>query len=102
MVHKKWEPIDSGQLAETALSSKQPTGYQSDADDIVIGCSVGHPALMIYNMTQELVQIAAWITECKLMIWLNYYIALEGHEGHELFFFFFQPALIVLVHWQAN
>ncbi|KAI4388687.1 hypothetical protein MLD38_000993 [Melastoma candidum] len=63
MVHKNWEPIDSGQLAESALSSNQPTGYQSDADSIVIGCSMGHPALMIYYMTLELGQITAWVTE---------------------------------------
>ena len=68
IVYKNWEPVDSGQFLDTA-SSAAPTGeYSSRFDDIVVGCSAGHPAEIILVLTEEVGQLTALVTECKLAL----------------------------------
>ncbi|RVW65596.1 putative ribonuclease H protein [Vitis vinifera] len=63
IVYKNWEPVDSGQFLDTA-SSAAPTGeYSSRFDDILVGCSAGHPAEIILVLTEEVGQLTALVTE---------------------------------------
>lgn len=57
-VYKNWEPV---QLPETTSSAE----YASDFEDVLVGCSAGHPAEIILVLTQEVQCLTTLVTECK-------------------------------------
>lgn len=63
IVYKNWEPVDSSQLPDTSLSINQPAEYSSHKDDIVVGCSAGHPAEIVLILTEEVGKLTALVTE---------------------------------------
>lgn len=65
IVYKNWEPVDLGQSPEADLPAFPPSEY-SQHDDVVFGCSAGHPAEIIVVLIEELTHITALVTECKL------------------------------------
>lgn len=77
VIYKNWEPVYPGQLAEVALSAASAAEY-THSNDVVIGCSTGHPTEIILTLIEEVVHVTALITECKLafipdMQWRNSY-----------------------------
>lgn len=40
----------------------------SSADDVVVGCSAGHPVEVIRVLIEEVTQLSSLVTECKLQI----------------------------------
>jgi hypothetical protein len=63
VVYKDWEPINSGILLESASVEKF-----SSADDVVVGCSAGHPVEVIRVLVDEVTQLSSLVTECKMHI----------------------------------
>lgn len=66
-VFKNWEPVNGGQLPEAASTTVQPAEYTASVNDIVIGCSAGHPTEIILALTEEIVQLTTSVSECKLI-----------------------------------
>lgn len=63
IVYKNWEPVD---LAESPDSVEYPL----HSDDMVVGCSAGHPADVIVMLIEEATHIATLVTECKFFFFL--------------------------------
>ncbi|XP_058069394.1 BEACH domain-containing protein B isoform X3 [Magnolia sinica] len=61
-VYKKWEPEYTVQLAEAASSS---VDHASGSGDILVGCSVGHPAEIILVLTQEVQRMTAVVADAQ-------------------------------------
>jgi len=61
--YKDWEPVNSGILLESASVESLST-----ADDVVVGCSAGHPVEVIRVLTEEVTQLTSLVTDCKLPI----------------------------------
>lgn len=57
-VYKNWEPV---QLPETTSSAE----YASDFEDVLVGCSAGHPAEIILVLTQEVQCLTTLVTESQ-------------------------------------
>ena len=68
MVFEKWEPANAGQWPEAVLTTVPPVEYPLPVDDIIVGCSVGHPAEIILTMTEEITQLTSLVSECKILI----------------------------------
>lgn len=66
VVYKNWEPENFGQLPEVASVTIQSTENSLYSDDVIIGCFAGHPAEIILTLVEEVTQITALVTECKL------------------------------------
>lgn len=62
-VFKNWEPVNGGQLPEAASTTVQPAEYTASVNDIVIGCSAGHPTEIILALTEEIVQLTTSVSE---------------------------------------
>ncbi|XP_042508929.1 BEACH domain-containing protein B-like isoform X1 [Macadamia integrifolia] len=62
LVYKNWEPVCSSQLLEVS-STLQLEEHSSSFDDIVVGCSDGHPAEIILTLSQEVAQLTSLVTE---------------------------------------
>lgn len=62
VIYKNWEPVYPGQLAEVALSAASTAEY-THSNDVVIGCSTGHPTEIILTLIEEVVHVTALITE---------------------------------------
>jgi len=63
IAYKDWEPVNLGILLEsTSVESL------SSADDVVVGCSAGHPVEVIRVLIEEVTQLSSLVTECKLQI----------------------------------
>jgi hypothetical protein len=58
-----WEPVNSGILLESTSVENF-----SSADDVVIGCSAGHPVEVIRVLVDEVTQLSSLVTECKMHI----------------------------------
>lgn len=67
-VYHNWEPSHSGQLPEASTNIIPPLEYSSHFDDVVVGCSIGHPAEVILTLTEEIVQLTAFVTESNTSI----------------------------------
>lgn len=52
--YKNWEPVGGGQL---------PADRASGSEDIILGCSVGHPSEVILILIQEIARITSLVTE---------------------------------------
>ncbi|KAJ4963542.1 hypothetical protein NE237_023481 [Protea cynaroides] len=63
LVYKSWEPVDSCQLVEVSSSTLQLGEHSSGYDDVVVGCSDGHPAEIILTLSQEVAQLTSLVTE---------------------------------------
>ncbi|GFY85906.1 hypothetical protein Acr_04g0006440 [Actinidia rufa] len=62
IIYKSWEPIQPGQFAEVALSAAAAADH-IHVNDIVVGCSTGHPAEIILTLIEEITHITALVTE---------------------------------------
>ena len=65
IIYKSWEPIQPGQFTEVALYAAAAADH-IDVNDIVVGCSTGHPAEIILTLIEEITHLTALVTECKL------------------------------------
>ncbi|KAG7971974.1 hypothetical protein I3843_07G161500 [Carya illinoinensis] len=63
VVYKNWEPVDYGQLSEVASTLIEPEEFMPYSDDVVFGCSAGHPAEVISILTEEITVLTSLITE---------------------------------------
>ncbi|KAM6596704.1 hypothetical protein CsatA_007228 [Cannabis sativa] len=63
VVYKKWEPDNFGQLSDAASTSIPLAELPSHFGDVVIGCFAGHPAEIIWTLSEELKQITALVTD---------------------------------------
>ncbi|KHN08982.1 BEACH domain-containing protein lvsC [Glycine soja] len=58
IAYKDWEPVNLGILLEsTSVESL------SSADDVVVGCSAGHPVEVIRVLIEEVTQLSSLVTE---------------------------------------
>ncbi|KAK1275121.1 hypothetical protein QJS04_geneDACA005725 [Acorus gramineus] len=62
--YKNWEPVCSVQSDQTPSSSFFSLEHGS-SEDVVVGCSSGHPAEIIYILIQEIARITALVTDRK-------------------------------------
>nr|DAD21050.1 TPA_asm: hypothetical protein HUJ06_022513 [Nelumbo nucifera] len=62
LVYKNWVPAFSLQLPDIALSTSGE--YSSNFDDVIVGCSAGHPTEIILILAQEIAQLTALVGEC--------------------------------------
>ncbi|KAK3423455.1 hypothetical protein EUGRSUZ_F00430 [Eucalyptus grandis] len=67
-VYENWEPVNYGQFSEASVSSEPLGEYSSHVDDIVSGCSIGHPAGVISIFIQEIAQLTTLINELSSSI----------------------------------
>nr|KJB29367.1 hypothetical protein B456_005G097000 [Gossypium raimondii]KJB29368.1 hypothetical protein B456_005G097000 [Gossypium raimondii] len=58
-VFKNWEPDNGGQLPEAASIAE----YSTRVNDIVVGCSAGHPAEIILTLIEEIGQLTTLVSE---------------------------------------
>jgi hypothetical protein len=58
-----WEPVNSGILLESTSVENF-----SSADDVVIGCSAGHPVEVIRVLVDEVTQLSSLVTELSTSI----------------------------------
>ena len=65
-MYKNWEPVNYGQLSEDASTTIQPEEFMSYSNDVVFGCSAGHPAEIISVLTEEITTLTSLVNECKL------------------------------------
>lgn len=69
MVYKNWEPVNTGQLPEAASTMVPAIEYPLQFDDIVVGCSAGHPSELILTLTEEITQLTTMFSDCKLIFY---------------------------------
>ncbi|KAI8015885.1 BEACH domain-containing protein B [Camellia lanceoleosa] len=62
IIYKNWEPAYPDQFAEAALPSA------STADDIVVGCSIGHPSEISLTFIEEVTHVTALVNELNTSI----------------------------------
>lgn len=74
IVFKNWEPVSGHQLSEASSTTVQPAEDLLHYDDIVVGCSAGHPAELILTLTEEITQLTTFVTECKFIFILLYWL----------------------------
>ncbi|KAJ0974642.1 hypothetical protein J5N97_016607 [Dioscorea zingiberensis] len=53
-MHKNWKPVDKDLI---------PAQQASESEDVVVGCSLGHPSEVILILVQELARITSLLTE---------------------------------------
>ncbi|XP_059637635.1 BEACH domain-containing protein B [Cornus florida] len=63
IIFKNWEPLDSVQSPDAASTAGPPVEHSQNSDDLVIGCSAGHPAEIILILVEEVTHITALVTE---------------------------------------
>eukprot|EP00258_Populus_trichocarpa_P035046 XP_024451065.1 BEACH domain-containing protein B isoform X2 [Populus trichocarpa] len=68
MVFEKWEPANASQLPEAALTTVPPVEYPLRVDDIIVGCSAGHPAEIILALTEEITQLTSLVSELNTSV----------------------------------
>ncbi|KAJ1424747.1 WD40/YVTN repeat-like-containing domain superfamily [Sesbania bispinosa] len=61
VAYKDWEPVNSGILLESASVENFPS-----TDDVVIGCSAGHPVEVIQVLVEEVAQLSSLVTELNI------------------------------------
>ena len=54
-------------MSEVASNSILPAELLSHSDDVIVGCFAGHPAEIIFTLTEEVKQVTALVAECKLL-----------------------------------
>ncbi|RDY05943.1 BEACH domain-containing protein B, partial [Mucuna pruriens] len=60
--YKDWEPVNSGILLESASVESL-----SSVEDVVVGCSAGHPVEVIRVLIEEVTQLSSLVTELNSM-----------------------------------
>ncbi|XP_015579782.2 BEACH domain-containing protein B isoform X1 [Ricinus communis] len=68
MVYKKWEPVNTGHLPESASVTVPTMEYPLRVDDIVVGCSSGHPAEVILVLTEEVTKLSTLVTDLNTTV----------------------------------
>ncbi|QHN94309.1 BEACH domain-containing protein B [Arachis hypogaea] len=63
VAYKDWQPVNSGILVESASVEN----LQS-ADDVVVGCSAGHPVEVIRVLIDEITQLSSLVTELSTSV----------------------------------
>nr|KYP63865.1 Retrovirus-related Pol polyprotein from transposon 297 family [Cajanus cajan] len=58
IAYNNWEPVNSGILLESASIESL-----SSADDVVVGCSAGHPVEVIRVLIEEVTHLSSLVTE---------------------------------------
>ena len=53
-------------MSEDASTTIQPEEFMSYSNDVVFGCSAGHPAEIISVLTEEITTLTSLVNECKL------------------------------------
>ncbi|KAK9032820.1 hypothetical protein V6N11_017863 [Hibiscus sabdariffa] len=61
-VFKNWEPVNGGQLPEAASTTVPHAEYSTGVNDIVVGCSSGHPAEIILTLIEEIGQLTSVVS----------------------------------------
>ncbi|CAL0327334.1 unnamed protein product [Lupinus luteus] len=56
--YKDWEPVNSGILLESTSAENFPSD-----EDVVVGCSAGHPVEVIRVLIEEITQLSSLVTE---------------------------------------
>ncbi|OIW14558.1 hypothetical protein TanjilG_14944 [Lupinus angustifolius] len=56
--YKDWEPVNSGILLESTSAENFPSD-----EDVVVGCSAGHPIEVIRVLIEEITQLSSLVTE---------------------------------------
>lgn len=56
----------AGLVPEVVPSTVCPAEYSLQHDEVVVGCSAGHPAEVIQKLTQEISQTTALVADCEL------------------------------------
>lgn len=69
IVYKNWKPVDLRQSQGDASPAFPPAEY-SQHDDVIFGCSFGHPAEITITLIEEITHINAIVSECKLALLL--------------------------------
>ncbi|XP_031488059.1 BEACH domain-containing protein B isoform X2 [Nymphaea colorata] len=64
LVYKDWQPVYL-QLSKGASTAMHLLDYASHTDDVVVGCSAGHPAEVIIALTQEITPVANTVTSLQ-------------------------------------
>ncbi|KAK2977991.1 hypothetical protein RJ640_023529 [Escallonia rubra] len=62
-IYKNWKPVDLHQPPDAALSGIPRIEYSQHFDDVVVGCSFGHPAEIILILIEEVINITALVNE---------------------------------------
>ncbi|KAF3790526.1 hypothetical protein EJ110_NYTH16242 [Nymphaea thermarum] len=64
LVYKDWQPVYL-QLSKGASTAMHLLDCTSHTDDVVVGCSAGHPAEVIIALTQEITPVANTVTSLQ-------------------------------------
>ncbi|XP_057986936.1 BEACH domain-containing protein B isoform X2 [Hevea brasiliensis] len=67
-VYKNWEPVNAVQLPETASRTASCSDYPLRDDDVVVGCSAGHPAEVILLLTEEIINLTTLVTDLNITV----------------------------------
>lgn len=67
-VYKEWKPVNTGQLPESALVTLPSMEYPLQVDDIVAGCTFGHPAEVILVLTEEITKLTTLVTDLNTIL----------------------------------
>lgn len=67
-VHNKWEPIIIGDHTDSTLSAVSVVEHSFQPSDTVVGCFAGHPSELIITLIDEIIQMTAIVTDCKLIV----------------------------------
>ncbi|KAE8714372.1 Binding isoform 4 [Hibiscus syriacus] len=62
-VFKNWEPVNGGQLPEAASTTVPLSGYSTGVNDVVFGCSAGHPAEIILTLIEEIGKLTTVVSD---------------------------------------
>ncbi|XP_014501021.1 BEACH domain-containing protein B isoform X2 [Vigna radiata var. radiata] len=68
--YKDWEPVNSGILLESSSVESL-----SSSDDVIVGCSAGHPVEVIRVLTEELTQLISLVNDLNINL---------GHSSTDL------------------
>lgn len=64
-MYENWKPVHNGQFSVQRASGP---------DDIILGCSVGHPSEVSLIIIQEIARITSLLTDCKWKISVLRYV----------------------------
>ncbi|WCJ24773.1 hypothetical protein M5689_006707 [Euphorbia peplus] len=71
IVYKNWEPDNTGKWSDSASGALPTVEFPLQLNDIVIGCSTGHPAEVILTLTEEITQLTTLVTDLNVTMVLS-------------------------------
>ncbi|XP_065880379.1 BEACH domain-containing protein B isoform X2 [Euphorbia lathyris] len=66
MVYKNWVPDNTGKLSDSPSGTLPTLEFPLPFNDIVIGCSAGHPAEVILTLTEEITRLTTLVTDLNV------------------------------------